>query len=193
MLFLIHLTRSFWIWKYQNWWPYRLINFTSLLSIVAVCARCDMHRYCKFERHVYRTVSTVHYRSIWGEVARTRRGGIADFFEARNYFRKAWLPSTSGDRHTVIIFLPSNYRAPSCQCARLFHELTKYTHLTNGALIFARRSRGRQNVASRRVAPARSQFSITLTLSPCVPTRIRVRHLRPTNSKFTNRIINSGS
>lgn len=48
----------------------------------------------------------------------------SSLFDARSYFRK-YLTAINKRRPTpFIIFLPPNYRAPSCQCARLFHELT---------------------------------------------------------------------
>lgn len=109
-------------WKCENCWPYRLIHFTSLLS-AAVCQVRYVLILQIWENAYRTTVSTVHYRSIWGEIARTRTAGPAAFWCSEPLSES--VTAINERRPTPSLsFLPSNYRAPSCQCARLLHQLT---------------------------------------------------------------------
>lgn len=159
---------------------YRLLNFTTILkkqSQMPGATYIDI-------ANLRRVFKTAHYRSTWGEVTRIRAHCVRCFlmlkasFEKRDCHQRTVRP---GHRY----YPPSNYRAPSCQCARLFQRVS-----TSGALIFALRSHGRLNVA-----PARSQFSIArrLYVAMCFSRMYARRHLRPTNSEFKNRIMNGSS
>lgn len=125
---------------------------------------------------------------------RIRKAGIRSLFDARSYFRKKRDRHQQAETDTVIIFLPSNYRAPSCQCARLFHELTntRKRRLNLRATISLAGKTSRlldRNFRSRLYVAMCSEY-----IHVYVCTYIRNgASARPTNSKFTNRIINSSS
>lgn len=90
--------------------------------------------------NLWRDFRTAHYR--WGEVTRTY--WICRCFLDLKRLSKS--VTVDGQETGHCHYPPSNYReSPSCQCARLFHELASIR--TSGALIFALRSRCRLNVA----------------------------------------------
>lgn len=171
-------------WKYQNCWPYRLINFTSLLSAAVCQVRyvliLQIWETC-LQNYVYSLLSEHLRRSCSYSDRRDRRFlMLGATFEKRDCHQRA-------ETDTVIIFLPSNYRAPSCQCARLLHQLTSTRK---------RRLNLRATISWPAKRRARSiAISDRAYMSPCVA-RVHVhvqRHLRLTSSEFKKRIINSSS
>jgi len=134
--------------------------------------------------NLWRVSRTVHYRCTWGEVTRTY--WVRCFLMPETFFWKAWLSSTGKKLATSLSSFQLS-RAPSCQCARLFHELAS-THKRHLNL----------HTTISRPAKCRAR-SIAIFdrayMSPCVSyvhtytCTYMQRHLRPTNFEFKNRVM----
>lgn len=86
------------------------VQYVLILQIWETCLQ--KRAYC-----AYSSLSEHLRRSMYSDHRVRRFLMLGATFEKRDCHQRA-------ETDTVIIFLPSNYRAPSCQCARLLHQLT---------------------------------------------------------------------
>lgn len=133
--------------KYENCWPYRLINFTSLLS-AAVC----QVRYVLILQ-IWETCLQNYcvYSSLSEHLRRNRTAGPAAFWCSESLPKSVTAINERRPTPSLSSFLPiiEHLRV------NVHAYYTNSRVRANGALIFVRRSRGRRNVS-----PVRSQFPI---------------------------------